>query len=129
MRRAVILFPSGLTLGNLFFGIFAIIAASRKDFVEAGVYVLLGGAYAHAYTNIVQCGMMVVVAIALFVSGLHHFDAHLDNILTDGERLYFVDLALAMSPRFDLSASEVRFLDANLHVCESRDVLCHGIVE
>ena len=44
MRRAVILFPSGLTLGNLFFGIFAIIAASRREFVEAGVYVLLGGA-------------------------------------------------------------------------------------
>jgi CDP-diacylglycerol--serine O-phosphatidyltransferase len=44
MRRAVILFPSGLTLGNLFFGIFAIIAASRQEFVEAGVYVLLGGA-------------------------------------------------------------------------------------
>jgi CDP-diacylglycerol---serine O-phosphatidyltransferase len=44
MRRAVILFPSGLTLGNLFFGIFAIIAASRQQFVEAGVYVLLGGA-------------------------------------------------------------------------------------
>src|SRR5687768_2271434 len=44
MRRAVILFPSGLTLGNLFFGIFAIIAASRGQFVEAGVFVLLGGA-------------------------------------------------------------------------------------
>src|SRR5215217_9109502 len=44
MRRAVILFPSGLTLGNLFFGVFAIIAASRRQFVEAGVYVLLGGA-------------------------------------------------------------------------------------
>src|SRR6478672_3152308 len=44
MRRAVILFPSGLTLGNLFFGIFAIIAASRGQFVQAGVYVLLGGA-------------------------------------------------------------------------------------
>ena len=43
MRRAVILFPSGLTLGNLFFGIFAIIAASRGEFVAAGVYVLLGG--------------------------------------------------------------------------------------
>ena len=28
MRRAVILFPSGLTLGNLFFGVFAIVAAS-----------------------------------------------------------------------------------------------------
>jgi CDP-diacylglycerol--serine O-phosphatidyltransferase len=43
MRRAVILFPSGLTLGNLFFGVFAIIAASRNQFVQAGVYVMLGG--------------------------------------------------------------------------------------
>src|SRR5215217_3334390 len=43
MRRAVILFPSGLTLGNLFFGVFAIIAASRLQFTAAGVYVLLGG--------------------------------------------------------------------------------------
>ena len=43
MRRAVILFPSGLTLFNLFFGIFAIITASRGDFYRAGVYVLLGG--------------------------------------------------------------------------------------
>ncbi len=55
-------------------------------------------------------------------AGLHHFDAHLDNILTDGERLYFVDLALAMSPRFQLSAGEARFLDANL----SHD-RCHTI--
>jgi hypothetical protein len=47
-------------------------------------------------------------------AGLYHFDAHLDNILTDGERLYFTDLALAMSPQFELSASEARFLDANL---------------
>ncbi len=43
MRRAVILFPSGFTLGNLFFGIFAIIAASRLHFTAAGVYVMLGG--------------------------------------------------------------------------------------
>jgi CDP-diacylglycerol--serine O-phosphatidyltransferase len=43
MRRAVILFPSGLTLGNLFFGVFAIVAASRLEFTTAGVYVLLGG--------------------------------------------------------------------------------------
>ena len=43
MRRAVILFPSGLTLGNLFFGIFAIITASRGDFRMAGVWVLWGG--------------------------------------------------------------------------------------
>ncbi len=43
MRRAVVLFPSGLTLANLFFGIFAIVAASRLDFVKAGVYVMIGG--------------------------------------------------------------------------------------
>jgi CDP-diacylglycerol--serine O-phosphatidyltransferase len=43
MRRAVILFPSGLTLGNLFFGVFAIITASRGDFRLAGVWVLWGG--------------------------------------------------------------------------------------
>jgi CDP-diacylglycerol--serine O-phosphatidyltransferase len=45
VRRAVILFPSGLTLGNLFFGVFAIIAASRLEFVAAGVYVLVGGIF------------------------------------------------------------------------------------
>jgi hypothetical protein len=55
-------------------------------------------------------------------AGLYHFDAHLDNILTDGERLYFVDFALAISPRFELSAGEARFLDANL----SHD-RCHTI--
>jgi CDP-diacylglycerol--serine O-phosphatidyltransferase len=43
MRRAVLLFPSGFTLGNLFFGVFAIIAASRGDFRGAGVWVLWGG--------------------------------------------------------------------------------------
>ena len=43
MRKAVFLFPSGLTLLNLFFGIFAIIAASRLEFTIAGVYVVIGG--------------------------------------------------------------------------------------
>jgi CDP-diacylglycerol--serine O-phosphatidyltransferase len=43
MRKAVFLFPSGLTLLNLFFGVFAIIAASRLEFVTAGVYVVIGG--------------------------------------------------------------------------------------
>ncbi|MDE3171859.1 MAG: CDP-diacylglycerol--serine O-phosphatidyltransferase [Gemmatimonadota bacterium] len=42
-RRAVVLFPSGLTLANLFFGMFAIVAASRSDFYRAGWYVVLGG--------------------------------------------------------------------------------------
>ena len=43
MRRAVILFPSGLTLGNLFCGIGAIISASRGEFRTAGIWVLWGG--------------------------------------------------------------------------------------
>ena len=43
MRRAILIFPSGLTLGNLFFGVFAIITASRGDIRQAGIYVLFGG--------------------------------------------------------------------------------------
>lgn len=42
-RRAVVVLPSGFTLGNLFFGFFAIIAASRGEFSQAVLYVVLGG--------------------------------------------------------------------------------------
>jgi hypothetical protein len=47
-------------------------------------------------------------------NGLAHFDAHLGNLLTDGERLYLGDLGLATSHRFELSAPEREFLRANL---------------
>jgi CDP-diacylglycerol---serine O-phosphatidyltransferase len=43
VRRVVVLFPSGLTLANLFFGVFAIVTAARGDFTRAGWYVVLGG--------------------------------------------------------------------------------------
>ena len=43
--------------------------------------------------------------------GLLHFDAHFDNILTDGQRLYFADYGLALSSRFDLSEDEATFFD------------------
>jgi CDP-diacylglycerol--serine O-phosphatidyltransferase len=43
VRRAVVLFPSGLTLLNLFFGMFAIVAATRGEYYRAGWYVVLGG--------------------------------------------------------------------------------------
>jgi hypothetical protein len=46
-------------------------------------------------------------------SGLFHFDAHFENLLTEGRRLYFADLGLATSPSFDLSDPEVAFLDKN----------------
>ncbi|MFR9676547.1 protein kinase family protein [Streptomyces sp. TR06-5] len=43
--------------------------------------------------------------------GLVHFDAHFENILTDGRRLYFADFGLASSSRFELSRAESDFLD------------------
>lgn len=43
VRRAIVVLPNGFTLGNLFFGVFAIVAASRGDFNQAGWYVVLGG--------------------------------------------------------------------------------------
>jgi CDP-diacylglycerol---serine O-phosphatidyltransferase len=42
-RRAVVLFPSGLTLANLFFGVYAIVSASRGEFERAGLWVVMGG--------------------------------------------------------------------------------------
>ena len=42
-RRAVIILPNGFTLASLFFGIFAIVAASRSEFDTAGLYVVFGG--------------------------------------------------------------------------------------
>ncbi|MEV6419222.1 protein kinase family protein [Streptomyces sp. NPDC051662] len=42
--------------------------------------------------------------------GLLHFDAHFQNILTDGERLFFADYGLAISSRFELSKEEADFV-------------------
>lgn len=41
--------------------------------------------------------------------GLLHFDAHFQNILTDGKALYFADFGLAISDRFELSDTEHHF--------------------
>ncbi|BCJ28488.1 hypothetical protein [Actinocatenispora sera] len=46
-------------------------------------------------------------------AGLLHFDAHFGNVRTDGERLYLVDLGLATSPGFTLSAAEAHFVAAH----------------
>ena len=43
VRRAVVLLPNGFTLLNLFFGIYAIVAASRSEYVAAGQYIVWGG--------------------------------------------------------------------------------------
>lgn len=43
--------------------------------------------------------------------GLLHFDAHFENILTDGRRLYFADYGLAFSSRFELEPPEAEFFE------------------
>ncbi|MER5951190.1 protein kinase family protein [Streptomyces sp. NPDC001904] len=43
--------------------------------------------------------------------GLLHFDAHFENILTDGHRLFFADYGLAISSQFDLAPDEAEFFD------------------
>lgn len=40
LQRGVIILPSAFTLGNLFFGIYALVAASRGDFVWAGWFIV-----------------------------------------------------------------------------------------
>ena len=43
VRRAVVLMPNGLTLFNLFCGIYAIVLAIRGDFAAAPSFIVLGG--------------------------------------------------------------------------------------
>ena len=47
-NRGVIILPNGFTLASLFFGMFAIVAASRGEFDTAGLYVVFGGSMRRA---------------------------------------------------------------------------------
>lgn len=61
-------------------------------------YVLMGGVYAHAYTNAFQGSMMFVIAIFLFVQGWKYFDGDVfGSLLSVGENyasVYNPDSAL-----------------------------------
>jgi hypothetical protein len=57
--------------------------------------------------------------------GLLHFDAHFENILTDGRRLYFTDYGLAISSGFELSEDESEFFARH----ESYDRCYSGMTE
>ncbi|MGC0328181.1 hypothetical protein RKD23_001171 [Streptomyces sp. SAI-170] len=46
--------------------------------------------------------------------GMVHFDAHFRNLLTDGHRVYFADLGLALSRDFELTPQEAAFLADHL---------------
>ncbi len=43
LQRGVIILPSAFTLGNLFFGVFAIVAATRGEFEWAAWYIVIAG--------------------------------------------------------------------------------------
>ncbi|MDA1082317.1 MAG: CDP-diacylglycerol--serine O-phosphatidyltransferase [Gemmatimonadetes bacterium] len=43
-RPSMVMLPSGITLFSLFWGVFAIVAASRGDFTRAVLYVMIGAA-------------------------------------------------------------------------------------
>jgi CDP-diacylglycerol--serine O-phosphatidyltransferase len=43
LQRGVIILPSAFTLGNLFFGVFAIISATRGDFEQAAWHIVYAG--------------------------------------------------------------------------------------
>lgn len=52
---------------------------------------------------------------AMAGQGFVHFDGHLGNVLTDGERLYLADFGLASSASFDLSPQERELLARSQH--------------
>ena len=43
LQRGVIILPSAFTLGNLFFGVYAMVAATRGDLVWAGYFIVFAG--------------------------------------------------------------------------------------
>lgn len=55
--------------------------------------------------------------------GLMHFDAHFENILTDGKLLYLSDFGLALSSTFDLTPEEIEFLKQH----QSYDQACAAV--
>jgi CDP-diacylglycerol---serine O-phosphatidyltransferase len=70
LQRGVVILPSAFTLGNLFFGFYAMVAASRGDFVWAGWFIVFAG------TLDVLDG-----AVARFTRTGSRFGAELDSLV------------------------------------------------
>ena len=88
------------------------------EYVPQNLYQWLGDQFARGDEALEAACAMVEAGLRDDVSymnanGLFHFDAHFANILTDGRRLYLTDFGLATSTRFELSATEREFVDAN----------------
>lgn len=75
-----------------------------------GDQVAAGGAVAEQACAMVDDELRTGISF-MNARGLLHFDAHFENILTDGRRLYFADYGLAISTRFELNQPEAAFFD------------------
>lgn len=75
-----------------------------------GAQVEAGGAVAERACAMVEDELEAGISF-MNARGLLHFDAHFENILTDGQRLYFADYGLAISSGFELSEGEAAFFD------------------
>lgn len=76
--------------------------------------IINGGDVAGSACEMVENNLM---AITSFINsrGLLHFDAHFNNILTDGHDLYFTDFGLAICEQFELSEAESDFFKENFN--------------
>lgn len=93
-----------------------------QEYLPYDLHDWLGGQPEEAYA-MVERRLRADVAF-MNLAGLLHFDAHFGNVRTDGERLYFADLGLATSPRWDLSPAEADFVARHAH-----HDLCHTLTQ
>jgi hypothetical protein len=76
----------------------------------------------------IQAVIDVLFRTADFLSskGVIHFDAHFQNVVTDGEVLYLTDFGLVLDREFELSEDEKAFFDAHAHFDYARIAVCLG---
>ncbi|MBA4344338.1 MAG: hypothetical protein C0423_19540 [Methylibium sp.] len=89
-----------------------------------------GGQRAKLGVELVECELDRVLRF-MSAQGFVHFDAHFENMLTDGHGLYLSDFGLASCSRFELDADERQFLaeHADYDRCRSSLALVLCIVK
>lgn len=60
-------------------------------------------------------------------NGVIHFDMHLQNIVTDGEKTYLTDFGLVLDKQFELNKTEQLFFKNHSHYDYGEFIFCIGI--
>ncbi|HUR49565.1 MAG TPA: hypothetical protein VMY88_08590 [Acidimicrobiales bacterium] len=63
----------------------------------------------------------------LGTEGIVHFDVHFANVLTDGETVHLADFGLLNDSRFELTKSELKFLQRHRHYDYASAILAIGL--